>query len=156
MNRKKKVAGMENEQKKEDTVWTELSEEQQLAVKKLQNTMTEEALWECVIQFQQYLFQTASGLPFHYEIKRGRRGKLNRELLIDRREGSKSLTWSSFRAAFACLMEDQPEDGSRKYVIRPKGLGDVRGVSYIYPMFHRFGIIEVPEKYELQMKGRQL
>ena len=146
---------MENEQKKEDAVWARLSEEQQQAVKKLQNTMTEEALWECVIQFQHYLFQTASGLPFHYEIKRGRRGNLNRELMIDRREGSKSLTWSSFRSAFTSLMEDPPEDGSRKYVIRPKGLGDVRGVSYIYPMFHRFGIIEVPEKYEIQMKGRQ-
>lgn len=147
---------MQNEQKNEDAVWAELSEEQQQTVEKLQNTMTEDALWECVIQFQQYLFQTASGLPFHYEIKRGKSGKLNRELLIDRREGSKSLTWSSFRSAFFNLMQEPPEDGQRKYVNRPKGLGDIRGVSYIYPMFYRLGIIEVPEKYELQMKGRQL
>lgn len=146
---------MENEQKNEDAVWSELSEEQQQAVEELRNTMTEGALWECVIQFQQYLFQTASGLPFHYEIKRGRQGKLNRELLIDRREDSKSLTWSSFRSAFSNLKEDMPEDGQWKYVNRPKGLGDIRGVSYIYPMFYRFGIIEVPEKYEIQMKGRQ-
>lgn len=132
-----------------------LTQEQQLAVEKLQNTMTEEALWECVIQFQQYPFQTASGLPFHYEIKRGRTGKLNKELLIDRREGSKSLTWSSFRAAFENLLEESVEDGCARYVVRPKGLGDIRGVSYIYPMFFQFGIIEVPEKYEIQMKRRQ-
>lgn len=102
---------MQNEQKNEYVVWAELSEEQQQTVEKLQNTMTEDALWECVIQFQQYLFQTASGLPFHYEIKRGKSGKLNRELLIDRREGSKSLTWSSFRSAFFNLMQEPPEDG---------------------------------------------
>jgi hypothetical protein len=25
---------------------------------------------------------------------------------------------------------------------RPKALGDIRGISYIYPMFEKFGIIE--------------
>ena len=37
---------MQNEQKNEDAVWAELSEEQQQTVEKLQNTMTEDALWE--------------------------------------------------------------------------------------------------------------
>lgn len=27
---------------------------------------------------------------------------------------------------------------------RPKALGDIRGVSYIFPLFYRFGIINVP------------
>ena len=27
-----------------------------------------------------------------------------------------------------------------------KALGDIRGVSYIYGLFYRFGLIEVPDK----------
>lgn len=30
-------------------------------------------------------------------------------------------------------------------VNRPKALGDIRGVTYIYGMFYRFGLIDVPE-----------
>ena len=33
-------------------------------------------------------------------------------------------------------------------VKRPKELGDIRGVSYIYGMFNRFGLIEVPVKQD--------
>ena len=33
-------------------------------------------------------------------------------------------------------------------VERPKALGDIRGVSYIYGMFCRFGLITVPTKNE--------
>ena len=29
-------------------------------------------------------------------------------------------------------------------VERPKALGDIRGVTYIYGMFYRFGLINVP------------
>ena len=30
-------------------------------------------------------------------------------------------------------------------VDHPKALGDIRGVTYIYGMFYRFGLIEVPD-----------
>ena len=36
-------------------------------------------------------FKTYSGLPFTYEIKKGRNGEYTKELWIDRREKSKSL-----------------------------------------------------------------
>ena len=36
-------------------------------------------------------------------------------------------------------------------VDRPKAQGDIRGVSYIYGMFYRFGLIEVPEKVKEKM-----
>ena len=40
-------------------------------------------------------------------------------------------------------------------VNRPKALGDLRGVSYIYPILYRFGLIEVPEKVkEILQKGQ--
>ena len=84
-----------------------------------------------------YRFKTISGLPFSYKIKTGRNGEPTKELWIDRRESSKSLTWSSVLLAFE-KTEEKP------LVERPKALGDIRGVSYIYGIFHRFGLIEVP------------
>lgn len=91
--------------------------------------------------FQGYRFKTISGLPFSYKIKTGRNGELTKELWIDRRESSKSLTWSSVLLAFE-KTEGKP------LVERPKALGDIRGVAYIYGMFCRFGLIEVPVKQD--------
>lgn len=39
-------------------------------------------------------------------------------------------------------------------VERPKNLGDLRGVSYIYSIFFRFGLIEVPEEVKEVLQGR--
>ena len=38
-------------------------------------------------------------------------------------------------------------------VERPKALGDIRGVSRIYGIFYRFGLIEVSEKARERMKN---
>ena len=94
------------------------------------------------------LFKTATGLPFQYKLKVGKNGEWNRELLIDRREKSKSLAWSSVILAFENSMKISEE------VKKPKALGDIRGISYIYPILWRFGLIEVPEAIEKKM-GKQ-
>ena len=112
------------------------------AVKELLKEPSEERLWNCVVAFRGYVFHTVKGLPFSYEIKLGRNGSLTKELWIDRREGSKSLAWSSVLLAFRNVKE------VGAVVERPKALGDVRGVSYIYGMFCRFGLITVPTKNE--------
>lgn len=36
-------------------------------------------------------------------------------------------------------------------VDRPKTLGDIRGVTYIYGMFYRFGLIDVPDEAKEKM-----
>ena len=36
-------------------------------------------------------------------------------------------------------------------VDRPKALGDIRGVTYIYGMFYRFGLIDVPDDAKRKM-----
>ena len=36
-------------------------------------------------------------------------------------------------------------------VERPKALGDIRGVTYIYGMFYRFGLIDVPDEVKEKM-----
>ena len=112
------------------------------AVRELLRAPNEENLWSCVVVFRGYTFHTVKGLPFSYEIKLGRNGNLTKELWIDRRESSKSLAWSSVLLAF----KNVEEIGT--VVERPKALGDVRGVSYIYGMFCRFGLITVPTKNE--------
>lgn len=89
------------------------------------------------MRFQNETFKTMSGLFFTYELKRGRDGEYTKELWVNRRENSKSLTWSSVLKAFE-KTEGKPE------VARPKDLGDIRGISYIYGIFYRFGLLEVP------------
>lgn len=117
-------------------------------VRLLQEMPSEENLWQAIIVFQNYPFKTATGLPFQYKLKVGKNGEWNRELLIDRREKSKSLAWSSVILAFENSMKISEE------VKKPKALGDIRGISYIYPILWRFGLIEVPEAIEKKM-GKQ-
>ncbi|MBO6214332.1 MAG: hypothetical protein J6N76_02210 [Lachnospiraceae bacterium] len=113
----------------------------------LSDDMSEDKLWEAVVAFQNYPFHTATGLPFVYELKKGRNGKYNKELIVSRRMESKTVVWSSVMMAFQKALELQGE-----IIDRPKALGDIRGVSYIYPMLYRFGVIEVPEKIARKME----
>ena len=108
------------------------------AIQKGENA--EDFLWDALIEWQGTVFKTASGLPFTYTIHKGKRGQLTKELWIDRREGSKSLSFGSIRMAFQNACRE-------KYSPRPKAMGDIRGVSYMYPIFWKLGIIEVPLTY---------
>ena len=69
-----------------------------------------------------------------------------KELWIDRRENSKSLAWSSVLLALGNIKK------VGEVVERPKALGDIRGVTYIYGMFYRFGLINVPDEAIEKMK----
>lgn len=119
------------------------------AVKLLRKERTEENLWNAVVIYAGVKFWTFSGLPFTYELHKGRNGEYTRELWIDRRENSKSLAWSSVLLAF-----EKVKAGKIK-VERPKDLGDIRGVTYIYSLFLRFGLIEA-EKKELRKKKSEI
>lgn len=125
--------------------------EQNIVIKNLQENPTEENLWQAIVAFQGVTFWTASGLPFQYQLKVGRNGNLNRELLIDRREHSKTLSWSSLRLAF----ERALVLGRQEIVERPKALGDIRGISYVYPILWKFGLIQVPECVAQKMTGNE-
>ena len=63
---------------------------------------------------------------------------------IDRRENSKSLAWSSVLLALKNIKGE--------VIDRPKALGDIRGVTYIYGMFYRFGLIDMPEEVKEKMR----
>lgn len=115
------------------------------AVTALKKNQCEENLWKCVVAFRGYKFKTLSGLPFTYKLKKGRGDEFTKELWIDRRESSKSLAWSSVMRAYQNIGK------VGEVVDRPKALGDIRGVSYIYGMFYRFGLINVPDKVKEKM-----
>ena len=116
------------------------------AVRKLRTEPTEEHLWEVVLLYAGVRFKTYSGLPFTYEIRKGRNVQYTKELWIDRRENSKSLAWSSVLLALGHIKK------VGEIVERPKALGDIRGVTYIYGMFYRFGLINVPDEAKEKMK----
>ena len=65
------------------------------AVEKLRETLDEKYLWEVILLYAGESFKTYTGLPFTYEVRKGRNGDYTRELWIDRRENSKSLALSS-------------------------------------------------------------
>ena len=114
------------------------------AMKRWRTDPTEENFWGVVVAYAGVRFKTYSGLPFSYEIKKGRNGEYTKELWIDRREKSKSLAWSSVLLALKNI--------KGKVVDRPKALGDIRGVTYIYGMFYRFGLIDVPDEVKEKMR----
>ena len=113
------------------------------AMKRWRADPTEENFWGVVLAYAGVKFKTYSGLSFTYEIKKGRNGEYTKELWIDRREKSKSLAWSSIVLALGNIKGEVVE--------RPKALGDIRGVTYIYGMFYRFGLIDVPDEVKEKM-----
>ena len=108
------------------------------AMKRWRTDPTEENFWGVVLAYSGVKFKTYSGLPFTYEVRKGRNGQYTKELWIDRRENSKSLAWSSVLLALKNVKGEVVE--------RPKALGDIRGVTYIYGMFYRFGLINVQDE----------
>ena len=119
-------------------------------MRRLQEEPSEEHLWDMILSYQNIMFKTYSGLPFTYEVRKGRNGEYTKELWIDRRENSKSLALSSVLLALRNIKK------VGAVVDRPKALGDIRGdirgVTYIYGMFYRFGLIDVPDKVKEKMK----
>ena len=118
------------------------------AMKRWRADPTEENFWGVVLAYTGVKFKTYSGLPFSYEIKKGRNGEYTKELWIDRRENSKSLAWSSVLLALGNIKK------VGEVVERPKALSDIRGVIYIYGMFYRFGLIDVPKEVKEKKNDR--
>ncbi len=115
------------------------------AMKRWRADPTEENFWGVLLAYAGVKFKTYSGLPFTYEIRKGRSGEYTKELWIDRREKSKSLAWSSVLLALNNIRK------VGEVVNRPKALGDIRGVTYIYGMFYRFGLIDMPGEVKEKM-----
>ena len=96
----------------------------QAAIKALDGSS--DALWEAVLLFVGFPFHTAKGFKFSYAVR-------GNELFVNRKE--KSITRATIELAYEKVLSDR--------MIDLKQLG-VFGVSYRYPMFVRFNIVERP------------
>ena len=77
-------------------------------------------------------------VSFRYKLKESKRtGKATNELLINRKEHSKTITRSTVELAFVNAIDEQTKNG---YVKGPKKL-KAFGASYLYSVFQKFGII---------------
>lgn len=113
----------------------------------------EEALWQTVIAYQNHPFRTASGLPFSYTVKCKKNGKYSGELLISRKEGSKTLTKSSVQLAFHKVAEESAE--GPPFYKGSKAIGQIFGISYVYSLFWKWGLIRVPSQVERKLQGQE-
>ena len=135
--------------------------EREVAVKRLQKgilekkTELDKLLWDALLAGQGEFFNTSSGLPFSYVVKRKRNGEYSGELLVSRKESSKILTRSSVLLAFHKEIDATQIcdiDGKAELILPeykgPKAIGQIFGISYIYSIFWKFGLIRVPAKVQ--------
>ena len=131
--------------------------ERKKAVQRLQEQIhaggdVEDALWQAVIAYQDYPFRTSSGLPFAYTVRQKKNGEYSGELLVSRKESSKTLTKSSMLLALQRVREQTGPEPS--LYTGPKAIGQIFGISYIYSLFWKWNLIRVPEKVERKLRGK--
>ena len=109
-------------------------------------------LWEAVLAYQDYPLRTLSGLEFSYTVKHRKNGEYSGELLVSRKETSKTLTRSSVLLAFHKVLEQTEitvESGETHFqppaYRGPKAIGQIFGISYIFSLFLEFGLIRIQE-----------
>ena len=135
--------------------------EREVAVKRLQKgilekkTELDKLLWDALLAGQGEVFNTSSGLPFSYVVKKKRNGEYSGELLVSRKETSKTLTRSSVLLAFHKVIDAAQIcdiNGKAELILPeykgPKAIGQIFGISYIYSIFWKFGLIRVPAKVQ--------
>ena len=110
-------------------------------------------LWAGGLAYQNQTFYTLSGLEFSYTVKHKKNGDYSGELLISRKETSKTLTRSSVMLAFHKVLAEMKfkEINGAAYLLPPeyrgpKSIGQIFGISYIFSMFQEFGLIRTNEK----------
>lgn len=112
----------------------------------------ENALWQAVIAYQGYPFHTSSGLPFSYTVWQKKNGECSGELLISRKESSKTLTKSTVLLALQRVLDHS--DPEPPLYAGPKAIGQIFGISYIYSLFWKWNLIRVPEMVEKKLRGK--
>lgn len=79
-------------------------------------------LWAGVLAYQNQTFYTLSGLEFSYTVKHKKNGDYSGELLISRKETSKTLTRSSVMLAFHKVLAEMKfkEINGAAYLLPPE------------------------------------
>ncbi len=122
-------------------------------VEKEESESLDMLLWETILAYQNQTFYTLSGLEFSYTVKRKKNGEYSGELLVSRKETSKTLTRSSVMLAFHKVLAEMKfkEIDGTAYLLPPeyrgpKSIGQIFGISYIFSLFLEFGLIRIAER----------
>ena len=106
-------------------------------------------LWDAVVAYQNQPLRTLSGLEFSYTVKHKKNGEYSGELLVSRKETSKTLTRSSVMLALHKVLEQievTEKDGTVLFAPPsykgPKAVGQIFGISYIFSLFLEIGLIK--------------
>ena len=115
-------------------------------------------LWDAVVAYQNQPLRTLSGLEFSYTVKHKKNGEYSGELLVSRKETSKTLTRSSVMLAFHKVLEQievTEKDGTVLFAPPsykgPKAVGQIFGISYIFSLFLEIGLI----KTQTEISGKK-
>ena len=110
-------------------------------------------LWDAVLTYQDQTLHTLSGLEFSYTVKHKKNGEYSGELLVSRKETSKTLTRSSVMLAFHKVLEQievTEKDGTVLFTPPsykgPKAIGQIFGISYIFSLFLALGLIKTADR----------
>ena len=110
-------------------------------------------LWDVVVAYQNQPLRTLSGLEFSYTVKHKKNGEYSGELLVSRKETSKTLTRSSVMLAFHKVLEQievTEKDGTVLFTPPsykgPKAIGQIFGISYIFSLFLALGLIKTADR----------
>lgn len=107
----------------------QIKDEKEIALNRLQQSMTIDDLWSAMSLYQGISFYTSKKLEFTYIIK-------GKEMFVSRKE--KSITKATVKKALEKAIE-------LNYIVAgPKKLGTF-GASYLYPVFIELGIIRQKE-----------
>ena len=113
----------------------------------------ETILWDAVVAYQNQPLRTLSGLEFSYTVKHKKNGEYSGELLVSRKETSKTLTRSSVMLAFYKVLEQievTEKDGTVLFAPPsykgPKAIGQIFGISYIFSLFLALGLIKTQKE----------
>ena len=112
----------------------------------------ETILWDAVVAYQNQPLRTLSGLEFSYTVKHKKNGEYSGELLVSRKETSKTLTRSSVMLAFHKVLEQievTEKDGTVLFTPPykgPKAIGPIFGISYIFSLFLALGLIKTADR----------
>ncbi len=113
----------------------------------------ETILWDAVVAYQNQPLRTLSGLEFSYTVKHKKNGEYSGELLVSRKETSKTLTRSSVMLAFHKVLEQievTEKDGTVLFAPPsykgPKAIGQIFGISYIFSLFLALGLIKTADR----------
>lgn len=113
-------------------------------------------LWEAILAYQNQTFYTLSGLEFSYTVKHKKNGEYSGELLVSRKETSKTLTRSSVLLAFHKVLDqiEIKENSGNIYMLLPeysgpKAIGQIFGISYIFSLFLEFDLIRTDERNKI-------